>query len=389
MRIGFEAKRAFHNTTGLGHYSRTLISSLAETFREHEYILFNPRHTSIFDFNKLPHVREHNPTRILHKVFSSAWRSKWVTSELKKMKLDLYHGLSHEIPVGINDTNIPTVVTMHDLIHERYPEQYKKLDVKIYSHKFRHACTYADTVIAISQQTKNDLVQFYQVPEEKIRVCYQSCNPAFMQQVTLSEKERVRKLYNLPAEFILYVGSVIERKNLLNICKALSLVRKEVKLPLVVIGEGNNYLQMVKDYVKQHDLNDRLIFLSEQPSTKDLDGFRKAIDFPAIYQQAKMLVYPSFFEGFGIPVLEALNSGLPVITSGTSCLPEAGGDAALYVNPSSPTEIAEAMLRIINDDALALQMREAGFLHARNFTPEKCAASVMDVYLETIKNKQA
>ena len=385
MRIGFDAKRAYHNGTGLGHYSRTLIRSLATTFREHEYYLFNPKPSSLFDFEDVQNVHEVLPERSLHRIFSSAWRSKWVTGDLKKLNIHLYHGLSHEVPVGIRETNIPSVVTMHDLIHERYPHQYKKIDVNIYRKKFRYACKYADLVIAISQQTKKDLIEFYQVPEDKIRVCYQSCNPSFSKQVSVSEKKSIKNKYNLPDKFFLYVGSVIERKNLLNVCKAIFLLKNELDVPLVVIGEGSGYMQLVKDFVKQQGIGERIIFLSENPATKDQEGFKTAADFPAIYQQALAMIYPSFFEGFGIPVLEALYSRLPVITSNLSCLPEAGGDAAYYINPNDAVEIAEAMKRIYHDESLTAGMKEKGWLHAQNFTPEKCAASVMDVYYELVK----
>ena len=385
MRIGFDAKRAYHNSTGLGHYSRTLIRSLAGTFSEHEYYLLNPKPSSLFNFDDVQNVHEILPENSLHRIFPSAWRSKWVTGDLKKLNIHLYHGLSHEVPLGIRETNIPSVVTMHDLIHERYPRQYKKIDVNIYRKKFRYACEHADLVIAISKQTKKDLVEFYQVRENKIRVCYQSCNPMFSKQVSVTEKERVKNKYNLPGKFFLYVGSVIERKNLLNICKAIFLLKNDLQVPLVVIGNGSGYMQLVKDYIKEQGLSDQIIFLSENTLTRDLEEFKTAADFPAIYQQAVAMIYPSFFEGFGIPVLEALFSHLPVITSNVSCLPEAGGDAAWYVNPHDAVEIAEAMRRIYYDESLVADMIEKGWQHAQNFTPEKCAASVMEVYYELVK----
>lgn len=389
MRIGFDAKRAYHNSTGLGHYSRTLIRSLATTFPQHQYYLLNPKPSSRFNFNGLDNVHEILPEKALHRVFPSAWRSKWVTDDIKALKLQIYHGLSHEVPVGISQSGTKSVVTMHDLIHERYPEQYKKIDVNIYRQKFKYACKNADRVIAISLQTKNDLVDFYGVDENKIRICYQSCNPVFAQQVSVNEKQRIKNLYNLPDQFFLYVGSVIERKNLLNICKAVFLLRNDMQIPLVVIGEGTGYMQLVKDYVRQQGLTDKIIFLSDKTETKNLEGFKTATDFPAIYQQAIAMIYPSFFEGFGIPVLEALFSRLPVITSKVSCLPEAGGDAALYINPNEAIEIAKAMQRIYQDEALVNEMKEKGWKHAQHFTPEKCAASVMDVYYELDKNSFA
>ncbi len=379
MNIGFDAKRAFHNQTGLGHYSRTLIRSLARYHPNHEYYLFNPKPSSLFSMEGT-NIHEIQPAGIINKLFKSAWRSSWVTRDLEKMGIDLYHGLSHEIPFGIEKTGIKSVVTIHDLIHERFPAQYNPLDVKIYTKKYRNACTHADKVIAISKQTKQDLMEFYKVAEEKIAVCYQSCDPSFGQQISESEKERVRQQYQLPPEFFLSVGSVIERKNLLNICKAVFLLRNELDIPLVVIGGGTRYKQQVKDYIQQNGLEKKILFLSDTVAAKSSRAFQSAADFPAIYQSAVAMIYPSYFEGFGIPVLEALWSKLPVITSNVSCLPEAGGESAWYVNPNSAEEIAEGMKRIYSDKDLVNSMRTKGWEHAQHFTQQKCADAVMEVY---------
>ena len=379
MNIGFDAKRAFHNGTGLGHYSRTLLRSLSEYYPEHQYYLFNPSPSSLFD-KRTKNMNEILPGHFFHRLFHSAWRSHGVIKDLKRLRIDLYHGLSHEIPFGIQHTGIKSVVTIHDLIHERYPGQYSPLDVKIYTRKYRNACLHANKVIAISEQTKKDLVEFYQTPEEKIVVCYQSCNPAFGKQVSEEEMQRVRKKYDLPRQFFLHVASIIERKNLLSICKAIFLLRNELDIPLVVIGDGKKYKGQVKDYIRQNGLEQRIIFLSENPAAKSSVSFQTATDFPAIYQSALAMIYPSFFEGFGIPVLEALWSRLPVITSNVSCLPEAGGEGAYYVDPESAGEIAAGMKKIYSDKELRVSMQEKGWQHAQYFSTQKCAASVMNVY---------
>ena len=379
MNIGYDAKRAYHNTTGLGYYSRTLIQLLAAQYPGHEYFLFNPKPSSHFQLQG-PNLHEILPTGFLPTLFSSAWRSSWVKKDLIKNKIDLYHGPSHEIPVGIRSTGIKSVVTIHDLIHERYPEQYNPIDVRIYTKKFRYACKNADKVIAISEQTKKDIIEFYQTPEEKVVVCHQSCNPAFAIQVSAVEKKRIAEKYKLPPQYFLYVGSIIERKNLLNICKAVKLLRGELDIPVVVIGDGKKYKQLVKDYIARENLQKNIIFLSENEMVKTDAEFRTPEVFAAIYQSAIAMIYPSFFEGFGAPVLEALWSRLPVITSDASCLPEVGGDAAYYVNPADEEEIAEGMRRIYNDTALADSMREKGWNHALKSSPEKYAASMMDIY---------
>jgi len=379
MNIGFDAKRAYHNGTGLGHYSRTLIRSLSEYFPQNEYFLFNPKPSSLFQL-KRDNTHEVRPSGFLYKTLSSVWRSKWVTNDLEKLNIDIYHGLSNEIPLDIDTTDVRSVVTIHDVIFERFPQQYSRIDVEIYKRKFRYACDHADKVIAISEQTKKDIMEFYKTPEEKITVCYQSCNPAFGKAVTEKAKQQVKEKYSLPEQYFLYVGSIIERKNLLGICKAIYLLRNELKIPLVVIGDGTKYKQQVKDFIKQNGLEKQVIFLSENPLAKVSSSFLKAEDFPAIYQSAIAMIYPSFFEGFGIPVLEALWSRLPVITSSVSCLPEAGGDGAYYVDPNSSEGIAEGMKTIFADGSFTEALKEKGWQHAQNFTQQKCAADVMKVY---------
>ena len=380
MNIGFDAKRAFHNNTGLGNYSRTLINGLARFYPDHKYFLFNPKPTEKYPKPGFANVFEINPKTFLSKRFSSIWRSTWVKKDLQKLNIHLYHGLSHEIPMGINEIDIPSVVTIHDLIFEKYPKQFNRIDVEIYRKKFRYACKYADRIIAISKQTKNDIAQLYSIDEKKIDICYQSCDPAFSIAVDASEKEKIRKKYDLPASFFLYVGSIIERKNLLNIVKAMLLLPKSVDIPLVVIGNGSDYKKQVETFISQHHLNKKIIFLSEHTTVKNDHAFQKPETLAAIYQLATALIYPSFYEGFGLPVLEALWSKTPVITSNVSCLPETGGNAAYYVNPSSTEEIAEAMKKVFEDEGLRNDMIKKGWEHAQNFTLEKCTASVMQVY---------
>ena len=383
MNIGFDAKRAFHNDTGLGVFSRVLISLLAAHYPDNEYYLFNPKKGKLFT-PQYSNVQEVLPKEFLHKILKSAWRSKWLTKDLQKLKIDLFHGLSHEIPFGIRETRIPAVVTMHDMFPEIYPHQFKPVDVKIYRRKSRHACKKADRIMAISRETKKHIVDIYQIDPDKIDVIYQSCDPAFSVIQPEAEKEAVRKKYGLPEKFFLHVGAIIERKNLLNICKAMQLIRHEIDLPLVVVGKGKAYKEQVKQYIKEQHLQDRVIFLSDNLAAAGKKPFVATADFPAIYQLATAMIYPSFYEGFGIPVAEALCSGVPVITSNTSCLPEAGGPGSYYVDPSKPEEMAEGFRKIYADAAYAEHMKQLGWEHAKNFAPEVYVKRVMNMYLSVL-----
>lgn len=383
MVIGFDAKRAYHNNTGLGNYSRTLIDSLARYYPEHQYVLFNPKASDLYQ-TTAAHVREVRPETLIDCVFPSYWRSARLSGQLTAQGIDLFHGLSHELPRGIEDTGIPSVVTMHDLIQERYPEQYAWIDRKTYGVKLRHAARAASLVIAISQQTKQDVERYLGVPAERIRVCYQSCSPVYREAVPEEKLQEIRRAYGLPDRYFLSVGSVIERKNLLRICEAMAMLKGRLDIPLVVIGSGGGaYKQKVEAFLQAQGLRTRVIFLSDNPLLASRAGYRSSADFPAIYRQAVAMLYPSSFEGFGIPVLEALCCGLPVITSDRSSLPEAGGPGSLYVDPDDPQQIADAMRQVSEDDALVTQMGVTGLTHAEKFTAEACARRVIDVYNES------
>lgn len=383
MNIGFDAKRIYQNNTGLGNYSRTLLSSLVKYYPLNEYFLFAPKKTTLFSTIEFKNVHTVEPETFLSRKLKSLWRSSWVITDLLKNKIDLYHGLSHEIPSGISATGIRSIVSIHDLIFEIYPHQYKAIDRFIYRKKFMYACRHADHIIAISNQTKRDIIKYYGISENKITVCYQSCDARYAKIIDAGQKEIVRKRYSLPEKYFLYVGSIIERKNLLTICKALKLMEND-SISLVVIGDGGAYKQKVKNYLKENNISQLVIFLSETTEAHQNASFKTSEDFPAIYQGAVAFIYPSVYEGFGIPILEAIWSGTPVITTKLSCMPETGGDAALYVDPFDSEALSTAMLNIANNKNLAEEMKQKGWKHAQQFSQQKTAEAVMNVYEKTL-----
>ncbi len=379
MNIGYDGKRAFQNKTGLGNYSRSLVTILSRNYPQHQYHLFAAEQTALFDIHTFNNVRATSPGKLFYKKFAGLWRRWGMVKEIKASGLDIYHGVSNELPNGIEKIDIKTVVTVHDLIFERFPETYHFDERYVHRWKIKRACAIADAVIAISKQTKDDLVNLYGVNPEKIHICYQSCNPIFEQLRDDTEKISVKNKYGLPGRYFLFVSSIAPRKNLVAICRALILLKNKINIPLVVIGDGKKEKAEVKKLMKANGMEDMLILLNELPVAREA-AFTSAADFPAIYQQALALVYPSVFEGFGLPLLEALWSGLPVISSNASSLPEVAGDAALYFSPDDYELLAAHMLSIATNPAVGESLQNKGFERAKDFETGKYADCIMNVY---------
>lgn len=373
MRIGFDAKRAFFNRSGLGNYSRNMIGYLTNLYPGHEYFLFTPKANNSFTFEKDTTAQIIFPKNKFLKAFPSYWRTYALTNELQKFHIDIYHGLSNEIPKNIHKTPVKTVVTIHDLIFLRFPELYKPIDRLIYKKKFRYACQHADKIIAISEQTKEDIIKFFDIDKDTITVVYQGCNPIFYSPVSIEKKEKIRRQFNLPEHFILSVGTLEERKNTLNILKALH--KHNIEIPLVLAGKFTPYVNKIKDYMQRHQIQRRVILLDDiDPET-----------LPALYQMSEIFVYPSIFEGFGIPIIEALNSGTPVITTKDGCFKEAGGPDSIYVDTNNIDALAEAIKNVLTNRGLKEKMIEKGYQYALNFREEKITHDLMEVYMQVLQ----
>lgn len=383
MLIGYDGKRAFQNKTGLGNYSRSLVTILAYYYPQHQFTLFAPKKTGLFNLDKLNNVNAITPATLLGNTFKGWWRRKGMVKQIAHAGIDIYHGISNELPAAIKKTKVKTVVTVHDIIFERYPETYNFDERYVHRWKVKQACKTADAIIAISEQTKADLISYYAIDAHKIFVAYQSCNPIFQKIISAEAKNIVKNRYQLPDEYFLFVSSIAPRKNLITICKALTLLKNKINIPLVVIGNGKREKEEAKEFLYANGIAERVIFLNEMPVANE-EAFTSAADFPAIYQQALALVYPSIFEGFGLPLLEALWSGLSVICSDTSSLPEVAGDAALYFSPLDAKALAAHLLNIVQQPDIAIALRAKGFIQAQKFTPEKYAHNIMNVYQQLL-----
>lgn len=372
LKIGYDGKRAVNNFTGLGNYSRSLIEQLAKKFRQNQYFVYSPKAKSSPQINaflsdECIHLKLPQQKKFL-------WRSFGIIKDLIRDDISIYHGLSHEIPFGINKTKIKSVVTVHDLIFLRFPHYFKFIDRTLYNLKCKYACKTADKIIAISNRTKQDIIKFYGIKPDKIEVIYQTCDDSFKKASSIEKLNTVRQTYQLPDKYILSVGTIEQRKNLLLVIKALKNINIDYKL--VVIGKQTSYFKQVEQEIAKHSLQNRVIFLKNIPFA----------DLPSIYQLAKVFVYPSFYEGFGIPIIEALYSRVPVIAATGSCLEEAGGPSSLYVSPTDSLALANSVNQILENPTLQDEMKVKGLEFVQKFNSDVVTNQLMNSYLKILSH---
>lgn len=375
MKIGFEAKRAFHNYRGLGNYSRNLIDGLINYGPiENRYHLFTPGNfkpefknwSEQLDSKK---VEIHTPQSFLNKQLPSLWRSRFCLTDIKKLSLDVFHGLSHELPYGIHKLETLKVLTVHDLLFIRYPHFFNFIDRFNYYLKLKYSLMAADIIIAICEQTKKDIIEYFKIDEKKIKVVYQSAHPRFYDKWSSAQLLDIKNKYQLPNHFVLYVGALEPNKNVLNLLKAFSIVAPDIlDLHLVLVGQGKKYKETLVSFVEQNQLKDRVHFISKAESR----------DLPGIYQQSSLFVFPSLFEGFGIPIIEALFSQTPVIVTEGGVFPEVGGDAVIYADTKHPESIANNIKLVCESKDLKDEMNEKGLLWVQKFKQENSAAHLID-----------
>ena len=391
--IGFDAKRAVANGTGLGSYSRTLINDLARyplTLR-----LYAPDEgrddlrTQIQDRANVTLHIPHSTFHIPHSSFllppssflgKSLWRSHGIVSDLRRDGIQLYHGLSGELPIGIRKSGIPSVVTIHDLIFLRHPEYYHWIDTKIYAWKFRQTISEATHIIAISECTRRDILHYApELDPARISVIYQSCAPKFTPDISPSTFHIPHSTFHIPpsSKYILSVGTIEARKNILLAVKALETSQLPDDLHIVIIGRHTPYTDTVARYARDHGLEARVHILHHVSDA----------ELPAYYAAAEAFVYPSRYEGFGIPIIEAISCGLPVVACTGSCLEEAGGPDTLYVSPDDPQAMAAAIAQVLKGapgrDQRILRSRE----YIRRFQGNDVAGQVYRLYLRLL-NKE-
>lgn len=361
MKVGFDAKRYYHNHTGLGNYSRTIVHGLQRMYPENEYVLYDEKS--------------------LNRTFRLGHRAQ-------QEACDIFHGLSNEIPFDLPRVSGGchqhplSIVTIHDVAWRTFPDMYHWADRQIYDWKYGSSCRRADRIVAISQSTRNDVVRFYGVPEEKVEIIYQPVQQQYYTPMDDAECDRLIKSHfgaeGLPP-FLLYVGSINSRKNLLGVLQALAMIPADNRPFLLIVGNGREYRQKCEQYIHSHQLEKYIRIESRLH-----DGHL----LQALYSRAMAFVYPSFYEGFGLPVVEAALQCTPVITTTVSSLSEAAGPDACLVDPhacDAVAQIAHHMQCLVEDRELAHAIGVKMESYSRKmFDPDQLTQQMMQFYKDNL-----
>ncbi len=363
MIIGIDANEAnVVNRVGISEYAYQILIKLYEYRREnkidHEFIIY----------------LKSNPLEVLPTP-TSFWKYKvvrpaklWTQVGLPinlfmQKKPDVFLTLTHYAP---RFSPIPTVVSVMDLSFIHFPQTFKKNDLYQLTNWTKYSVLNSKKVITISESSKNDIIKFYKVPQEKVEVVYLG-----LKEIKMEESKKELQEFGIKGKFILFVGTLQPRKNIVRLIKAYALLSDKLKeeYQLVIVGKKGWLYDEILEAPRKFGVEDRTLFLDYVTDN----------DLPSFYKKAEVFVLPSLYEGFGLPILEAMRYGCPVLTSNVSSLPEAGGDAALYFNPEDIEDISQKLEKVLNDSDLRSKMKEKGLIHYKNFTWDKAAKKVLKI----------
>jgi glycosyltransferase involved in cell wall biosynthesis len=367
MRIAIDIRNMVFSRAGISKYTENLIRSLAGIDQSNEYVLLSNT-KSRRDWSKFSNVSEKvirlpNVGRFTEKF----WEEALLPVELKKA--DIFHSPRFMLP---KKKVCKYIDTIHDLAFKRYPELFTEQTFSYVNDWVERAVKKADKIIAISNNTKKDLIDLFNAKADRIEVIYLGVDHAFCPVDSNDPLTETRNKYGLPEKFILFVGTIEPRKNLKRLIEAFYEFRKDASNQHALIiagGRGWQYSEIFKS-VEKLGLDKHVIFLDYIPEQ----------DLPLIYNAADLFVYPSLYEGFGLPVLEAMACGVPVVTSDTSSLPEITQDAAVLVHPLDTHALAKAMENVLKDRDLMLKMRDKGLKRASQFCWSETAKKTLQVY---------
>lgn len=368
MKVCMDISPAVYRRAGIGRYTQELLAALLKEKADIEFTAFSvePENNAIeHAFDDIPRIRK--------KTSNKCWRLNVMGAYLARLcqdhlfqGVDIFHATDNTLP---RLTGAKSVFTLYDLAFRIYPKThtiYNRWFLKIMMPRFLNA---ADAVIAISESTKRDAERFYHFNSNKIRVVYPGIGSRFQPIRDTNEWDRIRRTYRLPDRYLLYVGSVEPRKNLTTLFEAFRHI-KPGDVKLVVVGRKGWRYNPILEHLSGLKMDDRIIFTDFVPDQ----------DLPVLYSRALAFIYPSLYEGFGLPVLEALACGTPVVASSASSLPEAAGDAAILLDPGNIKGWVEALDAVCSNATVNEELRQRGIRHARRFSWATAAGQMMAIY---------
>jgi glycosyltransferase involved in cell wall biosynthesis len=371
MRIGFDIRPFLREETGVGVYFRNLLFSLAKIDRTNEYFLFTSSLKDRFNPKKIPPLEKKHFRDFFYpvKIINFLWqRLGWPPLDFFfNNQLDLTHSPT-PLPLP---TRGKKIVTVYDIFFLDFPELANNEARRSFRQRMKHALQKADGIVTISRFTAQQLTERFDVEGKRIKIVYPGIDRSFWENVEQKRLQQTKEYYGLPPDFLLFVGASEQRKNLLNLMEALKIIHARYrKIPLLLIGPKGQDYENVKTKIQQLGLD---------PWVK-MFGYLEDNELKNFYWLASAFVYPSLWEGFGIPLLEAMACGVPVVTSQTSALPETGGDAAVYSDPKNPEDIAEKTIQVLEDNILRERLQSAGKKRIQFFRWEDAASEVLRFY---------
>jgi len=364
MRIGFDARMISH--PGIGRYIKNLLNAMLRLNTEHEFLIFGNKDL-LATYNL-----QLTTDSIIHWNPSIYSIKEQLSNPFNGHGLDIVHIPHFNVLLGIGKGKGRLVVTIHDLIYTKFPEYLPLVKRKIARFLINSAIKRSDVIISVSENTKKDILEISPSAKEKIKVVYEAADPAFKVLSDGDRLARVRSKYNIPEHMILFVGSLKKHKNIERLVDAYNKARKITPCNLVIIGRYHKQDAKILRKIRSSGI----IYLGEVP----------AEDIVAIYNLADLLVLPSLYEGFGLPVLEAFAAGVPVVASNASSLPEVVGNVGVLFDPYNTDDICDKICKILSDKALRQHLIERGQERVKEFSWEKTAEQTLAVY-EDILNK--
>ncbi len=384
MKLGLDVSSCYHPRSGVGNYCYQLTKVLLNNDVNNQYVLYPLFYTHFMNKVGMP-VFEKTANSItafrnrqrIYSLQNLLWSplSPAFVKENQLGDVDVVHSMTFAAP-KFRDSKKKLVATIYDLTFITHPQCHQKRNIQVCLQGTKNAIKNADAIIAISNHTKDDLMEYLNAPEELITVTHLAAGDDYVPIDNVSELARIKHKYHLPDKYILFIGSLEPRKNIKTLVEAFARLplRLRDEFPLVIAGGKGWMNRDIQKVVLQLGLGPKIFFA----------GFIDSADISAVYSGATVFAYPSLYEGFGLPILESMSCGTPVISSNTSSMPEVAGDAALLVDPTNVEELSSGLQLLLENESLRCEMINKGLARATLFSWEKCAQETLNVYHQVL-----